>query len=378
MQREKKIVFFVPDWKIGGAERLVYELSRKFSKENFKIFVFVGSFKKELPIPEGVKLILGKKKITKTIISLISFLKKEKPHIILVNIGNDIAWVFFVFISILFSFQLKIKIIFVNHAVFDFFPSKKSLFGKIKRSFLCFLGEIIYRKVGDFYIFVSFNLRKKIINKFKIPLSKTSVIFNGINFEGINEMVNFLPKDCRKEGFKIVSATRLDPPKDIITLLKAFEFVQRKIKSYLFIIGDGSERKKIESFINKKKYLKNKVFILGKKSNPYPYIKFADVFVLSSLSEGTPLSLLEAIGLGVPVVATDSFPGTVKEEVLCNGKYGALVPVGNAKAMGEVIIRILTDKKLKNYYNRNSKEIIKKFSIDNCFAKYKKIINKFI
>jgi len=379
MSNKKKIVFFIPDWIMGGAEKLVFDLSKKFSEDGFKIFIFVGSSKKELPIPVGVDFIMGKKKMIKTIILLTSFLKKEKPQLILVNIGNDIAWVVPVFFSIVFSFQTKTKVIFVNHAILDFFPFKKSFFAKLKRNILCFLGRLIYKKIGVFYIFVSFYLRKEIVKKFNIPVSKTSVIFNGIDFEKINKLSIIPPKEYKKEGFKIISVTRLDPPKDIITLLRAFYLLQKKISnSFLFIIGDGSDRDKIKKIINKKIDLRKKIFILGKKSNPYPYIKFADVFVLSSLSEGIPLSILEAIGLGVPVIATDSFPGTIKKEVLKGGKFGIVVPVRNPKKLSEALVKIFYDKNLKKYYNKNSAEITKEFSLDNCYRKYKKIINKFI
>jgi len=102
----------------------------------------------------------------------------------------------------------------------------------------------------------------------------------------------------------------------------------------LLILGEGEDKFKLRILIEKYG-IEECVQLLGFINNPYPYLKRADAFVLSSKWEGFPNALLEALACGTPVVATDCPSGPA--EMLENGKYGPLVPVGAAEAMAEAI-----------------------------------------
>ena len=169
----------------------------------------------------------------------------------------------------------------------------------------------------------------------------------------------------KKKKRIILNIGRLERQKDHITLLKAFKESLKKIDSLLIIIGYGSEKDKILHFININNLNKN-VIILDKITNPYPYLKKSDLFILTSLYEGFGNVLTEAIMFKIPTISTDCNSGP--REILLNGKGGDLVEIGDYKNLSRKIITNLkkkNNKKIKFAYQQ-----LKRFSI-------KKIVNKY-
>lgn len=137
----------------------------------------------------------------------------------------------------------------------------------------------------------------------------------------------------------ILGVGRLAPQKDFPTLIRAFAQVEPVKPCRLVILGEGREKKALQSLIHQLG-LEDKVALLGFVNNPYAYLSKAAVFVLSSIYEGLPTVLIEAMAVGTPVVSTDCESGP--REILDNGKYGNLVDVGNVEAITEAILRILS------------------------------------
>lgn len=136
----------------------------------------------------------------------------------------------------------------------------------------------------------------------------------------------------------ILAAGRLTVQKDFTTLLKAFAHLQKQTPAYLIIIGDGALRQELEDLIGQLG-MKESVDLPGFQSNPHAWMKAADLFVLSSRWEGSPNVLTEAIALGTAVVSTDCPSGPV--ELLQQGKFGRLVPVGDVKALASAMHQTL-------------------------------------
>lgn len=101
---------------------------------------------------------------------------------------------------------------------------------------------------------------------------------------------------------------------------------------------DGPDRPELITLVNQL-HLEQEVSLPGFIQNPYPYLTHAGLFVLSSKWEGLPTVLVEALYCGTPLVATDCQSGPV--EILENGKYGKLVPVGDQKSLTEAILSTL-------------------------------------
>jgi glycosyltransferase involved in cell wall biosynthesis len=116
--------------------------------------------------------------------------------------------------------------------------------------------------------------------------------------------------------------------------------VRAKLDCRLIILGEGSERRHLEELVEQLG-LREQVLLPGHRSNPFAYMRRAALFVLTSRFEGSPNVLIEALAVGVPVVATDCHSGP--REILEHGTYGPLVPVGDAKQMAEAILTTLAN-----------------------------------
>lgn len=143
----------------------------------------------------------------------------------------------------------------------------------------------------------------------------------------------------------VLGVGRIDRKKDFETLIRAFAKVHAHRKVRLVILGDASPGRKRDKYISELNDLiaslgvANDVSFAGYTLNPYKFMRRAGVFVLSSLREGFPNVLVEAMASGCPVVATDCPHGP--KEILAEGTFGPLVPVGDAEKMAKAISRML-------------------------------------
>ena len=136
----------------------------------------------------------------------------------------------------------------------------------------------------------------------------------------------------------ILSAGRFTDQKDFSTLIRAFALVAAQVPCRLVIVGEGRERKRLERLI-RGLGLTGRISLPGWFENPFALMARASLFVVSSMYEGFSRVLVEAMACGCPCVSTDCPAGPA--EILGNGEYGALVPVGNATALAEAMCRVL-------------------------------------
>ncbi|MCW6036635.1 glycosyltransferase [Spirulina subsalsa FACHB-351] len=136
----------------------------------------------------------------------------------------------------------------------------------------------------------------------------------------------------------ILGVGKLETQKDFPTLIKAFAQVRQTQAARLVILGWGPDRDRLETLIQDLN-LSQDVALLGYIDNPYPYMAQAAVFVLSSRWEGLPTVLIEAMTVGTPVISTNCKSGAA--EILADGQYGCLVPIGDSTTMAQAILQIL-------------------------------------
>jgi glycosyltransferase involved in cell wall biosynthesis len=136
----------------------------------------------------------------------------------------------------------------------------------------------------------------------------------------------------------ILGVGKLEAQKDFPTLIRAFAQVRKVFPSRLVILGWGPDRPQLEALIDALG-LTEDVALLGYIRNPYAYMARAALFVLSSAWEGLPTVLIEAMAAGVPVVSTDCKSGP--QEILNQGQYGALTPVGDSWALAAAMLEVL-------------------------------------
>lgn len=181
-----------------------------------------------------------------------------------------------------------------------------------------------------------------------LPRRRIKLIYNGIQaLEVDSGLVEKLRTELSLESDVFVMGTvaRLDPVKNQIMMLEAFARVHRvHPKTRLIIVGDGPERQKLEARAAKLG-VKQAVIFTGFSAKPGLYLALMDLFLLSSDSEGTSMTLLEAMSLGLPVVATEA-GGT--PEIVDHDVTGMLTPVGDCEAFASAIEAFLRDpEKLK-------------------------------
>lgn len=131
-----------------------------------------------------------------------------------------------------------------------------------------------------------------------------------------------------------VAAGRLRPQKDFPLLIRALARLKSTRRARLLILGEGPDRSSLEALIQDLE-LNEDVELHGYTENPYSYFARATAFVLSSRWEGLPTVLIEALSCGAPVIATECPSGP--REILADGEYGRLVPVGDEEAMASAL-----------------------------------------
>lgn len=138
----------------------------------------------------------------------------------------------------------------------------------------------------------------------------------------------------------VLALGRLSSVKDFATLVRAFARLRKRRSAHLMILGEGSKRAELERLVEELGIVPD-VALLGFVSNPYPYIARAAAVAVTSRHEGVANVLCEALALGRPAVSTDC-PGGPRE-VLSDGLYGPLVPVGDDAALALALERVLDD-----------------------------------
>jgi len=212
--------------------------------------------------------------------------------------------------------------------------------------------------------------------KFNINSKKFRIVHNPIDLGTVDNLSDesvdhlWFSKKSRNSRPLIIAMGGLSEPKGFSYLLKAFSVVSGELSSKLVILGRGSQLKDLQALAKNLGIDKN-VDFLGFQSNPFKYLAKADLFVLSSLWEGSPNALVEAMACGIPVVSTDCPSGP--SEIITHGKNGLLVPVKNPEALANAILRVLTDKYLAVRLSEAGKERVKDFEVSKIIPKYEEL-----
>lgn len=362
----KKIALFLFSLNGGGSEKVLINLAEGFINNGYQVDIVLvkkeGDYKSQ--INESIKLIdLDVKRGLLSIFGLIKYLKNNTVDVIIapwchLNIMTVIAKI----VS-----RSKCKVILTEHTVstIDIENSKgflAKITPKLMKTFYPMADEIVAVSQG-----VANNLSKLI----DVPIKQINVIYNPLiskNFiadsykEVEDEWFNNL------EGKKIISVGRLSKSKDFPTLIKAFKLINEKHLANLIIIGEGEDRELLNRMIEEYG-LKDKVFLPGFKDTPQKYLRKCDVFAFPSLWEGLGNVIVEAMATDLPVVCTDCPIGP--REILKDGEYGKLVPIGDYVKLAEEIEKVLVSQKEVNY-----QEALKRFEFKTNINKYIELIER--
>lgn len=223
-------------------------------------------------------------------------------------------------------------------------------------------AEKLCCSVHDRVIAISQFYRSELLTHGICSKDKLITITNGVYHQGLLridkvEARKKLGLDAQKPWVGV--AARLVPQKGIEYLIEAAEILKNRGLNFgVAIAGDGELRKKLEAMVNARK-LNDVVVFCGYHSNISDFYSALDVFVLPSLWEGLPLTLLEAMAMGLVCVATDI--GGVRE-VIKHGQTGLLVPARDPKAIADSVQSIISEPEKFKHISEAAKEEVKKYS----------------
>jgi glycosyltransferase involved in cell wall biosynthesis len=218
-------------------------------------------------------------------------------------------------------------------------------------------------------------MKENLLKNIKIDLDKIEMIYNPIDLSYIRKKTKEeVPEYLFKKRPVLIACGRLTKEKGFSYLIRAFKDIKKSFpEAKLLILGEGE----LEEYLKKLSFslgLKESVYFLGFQKNPFKYIARADIFIFSSLYEGLPSALIEAMACGVPIVSTDCTSGP--KEILDNGKVGSLVRVGDSKDLASETIYLLKDDNKRKVYSKKARDKVVNFGIKNNIQKYNSLLNR--
>ncbi|CUQ34437.1 Probable poly(glycerol-phosphate) alpha-glucosyltransferase [Turicibacter sanguinis] len=194
--------------------------------------------------------------------------------------------------------------------------------------------------------------------------------YNPVNEIKIRKLANSEDINFNPNEFNVITVGRLTKQKGYNRLLKVHKkLINEGIDYHLYILGEGEERVNLEKFISDNQ-LESSVSLLGFDSNPYKYMKGADLFVCSSRAEGYSLVVAESLILGVPVISTRCAGPC---ELLGDGKYGLIID-NNEESLYEGLKQMIMDKELYEHYKKQCLERSGDFKLSKTMHKLEAIL----
>lgn len=338
MPENNRIAIFISFSGQGGVERMINNLAKGFLDAGFRVDMVIARAHGEHldSIPEGVHLVrLGTKHTWSALPGLVRYLRSFDPGALLAVKDRAIR------VAVLARW-LSGKKMRIAGRIGTTVSAALEGKGRV-RIWGWHTGMRLFYRHADKIVAVSHGVAVDIRTITGLPESKIPTIPNPV----ITQRIFTLAKEpLDHEWFDnpdikvIIGIGRLTRQKDFPTLIRAFAEVRKHMKCRLIILGEGRQRQEMESFILNLG-LTGEIVLPGFVTNPYQWLARSSLFVLSSLWEGSPNALTEALALGIPVVSTDCRSGP--REVLQDGKFGSLVPTGESKELAKAMIRTLKD-----------------------------------
>lgn len=216
-------------------------------------------------------------------------------------------------------------------------------------------------------------VKRALVEKEGLPAERIEVVYNGVASQPASISAERRAEIRREFGaaegdFVVLQVARLDPIKDHSTALKALaEAVGQEPCIRLALVGDGPERLAIERQLADLR-LQPSVAMLGQRSDVAELLAAADAFLLTSVSEGVPVTIIEAMAAGLPVISTRV--GGVPE-VIDDGDSGLLASAGDATALGAAMVRLARDANLRaRLAARGRERVALRFSEEPMMQRY--------
>ncbi|MFT7096826.1 MAG: glycosyltransferase involved in cell wall biosynthesis [Glaciecola sp.] len=363
-QQKKNILHITYDMRIGGTEMVIKNIiegcDNAFSMSIFCIEEPLGPWGQDLQ-KTGIKVsTFARADGFDT--SLISALRKhiKKYNINIVHCHQYTPWVY----GTLAVFGLSTKVIFTEHG--RFYPDSSGWKRRIVNPLLAMMTHKLTT--------ISNATRQALVNYEFLKTDKIDVIYNGIKGLEFDENAALdIRNKLKIQASDIVFGTiaRLDPIKNHNMMLRAFADVTKKNpRTKLIIVGDGELMPTLKSLIQALD-IEDRVMLTGYIPYPKDYLGIFDIFLLSSLSEGTSMTLLEAMSLAKPCIVTDAGGN---KEIVTHGETGLVTDNDNMLQFSDAMLALANDKDTTQKYGKNARVVFEqKFDASHMAEEYANI-----
>jgi glycosyltransferase involved in cell wall biosynthesis len=353
------------DMRIGGTEMVIKNLIEGSDPEVFDMSIFCV----EEPLgPWGLDLQKSGIQINSRTrkpgfdTSLISAIRQhiKLNEIDIIHCHQYTPWVY----GVLAAFGTKTKVIFTEHG--RFYPDSSSWKRKL-------LNPLLH-KLTTTTTAISFATKQALVKFENIKESGIQVVYNGIfglNVDSIKRDKLAIELGIKKGTLCIGTIARLDPIKNHSMMLKAFKRVlDTGLNCTLLIVGDGEQMPVLLALINKLK-IKEHVILTGYEPKPQNHLALMDIFLLPSLSEGTSMTLLEAMSIGKPCIVTHAGGNP---EIVLDKVTGLVTPNNDEAAYAQAIIELAGNPDIQKQFAQAAKSRFEQqFSIPNMAQAYQAI-----
>lgn len=364
-----RIVHLIPSFDVGGAELLAIRLCSEIKRQNNGFEVFLVSMYDPIPtvvyqeaLNCGAEVVtLGKKRgfDARMPYRIGSFLRSVKPDIV----HTHLVCLAYTFFPCLFL------------GGFSKFHTFHSIASRENPLIVRFIQNMAIRMMSWKPVALTRAIQSTVYDLYGI---RAFIVSNGVPVDsrimGRSKLELRLECGLPEEGFFIISVGRLSREKNHILLIEVFETIaEGNPDCHMLFVGDdhqdGSHRRLLEERVTRLPAdLSARVHFLGHRKDVASLLGASDMFVMASEWEGQPLTLLEAMGYGLPVVCT-SVGGI--PDVIRDGVNGLLVPPGNGEALGLAIKSLMVDRELAGRLALGAmEEFSRKYHISHTAAQY--------
>jgi glycosyltransferase involved in cell wall biosynthesis len=327
------IALFLPSLDGGGAERVFVQLANEFAALELRVHLVLATARGPYldEVADGVRTVdLDSRGVLRSLPKLVTYLRSERPKVVLSALDHSNIVALLACSIAGAGTRCVISMRSVPSAVYrEERSARKWVLPMLMRRSYRFADRIIANSEA---------VASDLITNFRVPAHKLNVIYNPLDLARIARLSGERVLDpwfSLSSSPLILGVGSLTVLKDFPTLIRAFSIVRTRRECRLAILGEGPERGGLEELVAKLGLQKD-VDLPGFVDNPFAWMRRAEVVVCSSLTEGCPNALMQALACGTAVVSTECVGGC--SEILEGGRWGRLVPIGDAQAMADSIL----------------------------------------
>lgn len=369
MRTRNKISLVLPTLNYGGVERVFMTLAGGLRGEGYDVdLVCLRAFADKTfsgQLQEDVRRVpLDAPRVRKSFLRLASYFRQNHPDVVMTAQVNSA-----VLLAARYA-RSRAKIVFTEHSIFSM--EKKKLGPLLSRAYMN-AARLFYPR-ADAVVAVSEGVRRDLVDNGICPPEKVARIYNPIDIERVRRLSEE-PVDhewVRERRPFFLAVGRMESEKNFALLLDAFtRLIAERPGVRLIVLGDGVLRGELERRA-KELDVDDRVAFPGFCQNPFPYMAAAKAVVSSSNYEGLSYTIIEGLACGAGVVSTDCPSGP--REILVDGKYGLLSPVGDPAALCANMRAILGEPFPRDRQRRRAED----FAVKKIIAAYAGLIESLL